>query len=38
VRHEDEPVWLTQKLISTLLAVSVPTVNEHLKISFPVVN
>ena len=31
VRVEDGSVWLTQKLIATLFAVSVPTVNEHLK-------
>jgi hypothetical protein len=31
VRVEDETVWLTQKLIAVLFAVTVPTVNEHLK-------
>ncbi|KRC01226.1 cell filamentation protein Fic [Hydrogenophaga sp. Root209] len=30
-RYEDETVWLTQKLMAELFAVSVPTVNEHLK-------
>ncbi len=31
VRVENETVWLTQKLIAVLFAVTVPTVNEHLK-------
>ena len=31
VRYEDETVWLTQKMMASLLDVSVPTVNEHLK-------
>lgn len=31
VRVEDENVWLTQKLISQLFRVSIPTINEHLK-------
>lgn len=31
VRIEDENVWLSQKLISELFDVSIPTVNEHLK-------
>ncbi|MDP3811160.1 MAG: RhuM family protein [Hydrogenophaga sp.] len=30
-RYEDETVWLTQKLMAELFAVSVPNVNEHLK-------
>lgn len=30
-RFEDETVWLTQKLMEELFAVSVPTINEHLK-------
>ncbi len=30
-RYEDETVWLTQKLMAELFAVSIPTVNEHLK-------
>ena len=30
-RYEDETVWLSQKLMAELFAVSVPTVNEHLK-------
>jgi hypothetical protein len=29
VRIEDETVWLTQKLMSVLFEVSVPTINEH---------
>lgn len=31
VRHEDETIWLTQKLVAELFGVTVPTVNEHLK-------
>ena len=31
VRHEDETIWLTQKLMATLFDVNVRTVNEHLK-------
>lgn len=31
VRYEDDEIWLTQKLISTLFDVSIPTINEHLK-------
>ena len=31
VRVEDGNVWLTQKLISKLFDVTVPTINEHLK-------
>jgi hypothetical protein len=31
VRLEDETVWLTQKLMSELFQVSVPTINEHIK-------
>ena len=38
VRIEDENVWLTQKLIAELFDVSVPTVNEHLKIYLKVMN
>jgi hypothetical protein len=34
VRIEDETIWLTQKLISTLFDVTVPTINEHLKSIF----
>ena len=30
-RCEDETVWLSQKLMAELFAVSVPTINEHLK-------
>ncbi len=29
VRVEDETVWLTQKMIGVLFAVTVPTINEH---------
>jgi hypothetical protein len=28
---EDETLWLTQKQLSTLFQVSVPTINEHIK-------
>lgn len=31
VRYEDETIWLTQKMMSALFDVSVPTINEHLK-------
>ena len=30
VRVADETVWLTQKLMAALFAVTVPTINEHL--------
>ncbi len=30
-RYEEQTVWLTQKLISELFSVSIPTINEHLK-------
>ena len=30
-RYEDETVWLSQKLMAELFAVSVSTINEHLK-------
>ncbi len=31
VRYEDETLWMTQKSMSALFDVQVPTVNEHLK-------
>lgn len=31
VRYEDNEIWLTQKRISELFEVSLPTINEHLK-------
>jgi len=31
VRYEDETVWATQKMMSQLFDVTVPTINEHLK-------
>lgn len=31
VRVQDENVWLTQKLISKLFEVTIPTINEHLR-------
>jgi len=31
MRYEDENIWLTQKMMSTLYDVSVPAVNQHLK-------
>lgn len=31
VRFEDRTIWLTQKLMAELFAVTVPTINEHLK-------
>ena len=30
-RYEDETIWLSQKLMGELFAVTVPTINEHLK-------
>jgi hypothetical protein len=30
-RYEDATIWLTQKLMGELFAVTVPTINEHLK-------
>lgn len=31
MRYEDENIWLTQKMLSTLYDVEVPTINEHIK-------
>lgn len=31
MRYEDENVWLTQKMMASLYAVSVPAINQHLK-------
>lgn len=31
VRYEDETIWLTQRMMSELFDVAVPTINEHLK-------
>ena len=31
VRLQDETVWLTQKMMSDLFQISVPTINEHIK-------
>ena len=31
MRYEDENIWLTQKLMAELYAVSVPAINQHLK-------
>ena len=31
VKFEDKNVWLSQKMISTLFWVSIPTINEHIK-------
>ena len=31
VQFQDETVWLTQKLLSELFEVGIPTINEHLK-------
>lgn len=31
VRYQDETIWLSQKLMSELFGVKVPTINEHLK-------
>ncbi len=34
MRYEDENLWLTQKMMATLYAVSVPAINQHLKCIF----
>ena len=31
MRYEDENIWLTQKMMSTLYGVDVRTINEHIK-------
>lgn len=31
IRYEDENIWLTQKMMSTLYDVSVSAINQHLK-------
>ena len=31
MRYEDENIWLTQKMMSTIYDVSVPAINQHLK-------
>ena len=31
IRYQDENIWLTQKMMSELYGVSVPTINEHIK-------
>jgi len=31
VRLENETVWLSQKMLSELFQVTVPTINEHIK-------
>lgn len=31
MRYEDENIWLTQKMMAALYAVSVPAINQHLK-------
>ena len=31
VRYEDETIWLTQRMMSELFDVAVPTINENLK-------
>lgn len=31
MRYEDENIWLTQKMMSTLYGVSVPAISQHLK-------
>ncbi|MDI3537249.1 MAG: hypothetical protein PWP30_1731 [Eubacteriaceae bacterium] len=34
MRYEDENIWLTQKMMATLYAVSIPAINQHLKSVF----
>lgn len=31
VRYEDETIWASQKMMAALFAVTIPTINEHLK-------
>lgn len=31
MRYEDENIWLTQKMLSALYDVEIPTINEHIK-------
>lgn len=31
MRYEDENIWLTQKMLTQLYNVSLPTTNEHIK-------
>lgn len=31
MRYENENIWLTQKMMAELYAVSVPAINQHLK-------
>ena len=31
MRYEGENIWLTQKMMAQLYAVSLPTINEHIK-------
>ncbi len=31
MRYEDENIWLTQRMMAELYAVSVPAINQHLK-------
>jgi hypothetical protein len=31
MRYEDENIWLTQKMMSTLYDVSVSAINQHLE-------
>ena len=31
MRYEDENIWLTQKMMTTLYDVALPTINEHIK-------
>ena len=31
VRFEDKNLWMTQKMMSVLFDVTIPTINEHLK-------
>ena len=31
MRYQDENIWLTQKMMSTLYGVSIPAINQHIK-------
>ena len=34
MRYQDENIWLTQKLMSTLYDISIPAINQHLTSIF----
>ena len=36
--YENETIWVPQKRVAALFDITVPTINEHRKNSFPAVN